>query len=1389
MKRYLAFLMAVIMVVSILPVSIASAATTVTLKQILTASSNLKSYIDTYCSLPSSVSVGGNSINTAQYFKLACDAIIDLNDGNSNSTYTVESVSMPSSPSDAVSSSFKIYVTKYKGSSMSGSRHYDSYTDMSERNSEFMEDGIATNYCEYEKSRSSTIKVGFENLVYSWAKILNYYNENGSLPNYVTVDSWASIAANASTPTVAPTATPTVTPTATPTETPTVAPTTAAPTTAAPTPTPTVAPTTAAPTPTPTEAPTPEPTAEPTPTPDAISTDWAVKGGKRLYTVIETNKKVPTYLTIGTVKFSMASFLELAARVVVEKYEGTSGDVTYYYEREKAEKSGEDTTGGTLEVSEYIEIAKEILAYYEATDRAVSYVDSSIGKIGFETLVHTYAKLLAQFCADGALASSVDVVAWGDVTGTALPAPLPTEEVVLPTEAPVATEAPVVTQAPAQSATPVPEATLPAFIESAQATGTITKDILIATAARVLKTVNANSKVPSYITATTDGLRLTMPQLLSTLAVFVLDTEMTEYPIYTVAKCQKTAESMTDGTLSMEEYKRVAAKICEFVYYNSMAPSYVSTSLGELSFESLLIMFCELASSYDAENGLAETIAPKSWASVSGTVVATPAPTSEVTPTPVPTEEPTPVPTEEPTPVPTATPTPVPTATPTPVPTATPTPVPTATPTPVPTATPDGVFTIKELAAAANTALAGYTSGTAFYPGGLTVDGVTVAPQNYFIIAAKAIQDIYNGNTSATYKKTSYSYDVPTLVANYTIKYTDGTELTSVSKTFYMNFAIRQTVYMETGNGASTNAVGASASYPTTSSNANGFAVSNCTGQMTYEAGLLMFTRILAYYDSNSALPSSVTLQYVPAADSETTTTSSPSTTTSPSTPSPDYTVAPKPTATTVSTITGDTFKSGSVGTKGAVSSSSAYSSKIGLDILQKGGNAIDAAVATMFAVGLCEPSGSSVGGGGLAVIYLADEDRYLIMDYMAQTPSTVGSTTVLAKMMCVPGMVHGAITMLEKYGTMTLAEILDPVIELARSGFYIDDEFVYRATQINTNYAYPTNLFTKDMNGGTLEAGDAFRNEDLATTLELIRDGGIDAFYNSSFTTTMVNYIQSIGGTIKKSDFQQYTSIERDPLTTTYRGYDVYTGSGSAQGGSRVVSMLGKMSSHSMSSYGHDSANAVRATAVAFGMTSRGSSLGVKEDMLNLLNDVVPYDNKTTTMLTTYDQWGNAVAANVTLGYNYGCSVAVPGTGFCFNSGMTTSTGTSLSRVQSTMAPTIVADTDGTPLIIVGSPGDQAIITATAITISNILDFGMNVCQAVNAPRFFGYASTSAMTIETRYSSTTRNTLKNWGYTLTTSEGEYSSGVGCVSAIHVNSDGTIMAAADHRREYMSFAY
>ena len=1081
MKKSIAYILVFIMVFSLVPPMLVNAAGMVSLSNVLTAATALKAYVETYHSMPETVTVGSEELTPAQYVKIAGDAVMDLYEGNTVTSYEIEEVLTPQNPVDDVAKTFKMYRDAEAAQAAGVRRSYNYYCEMLGRCSKFIEDnaGLAPNYCVFQTNRNTTYKVGFFNLVYLGSRALAYYDANGRLPNYVEAAPWSEITSGSTTPSV------TVKPTAKPTPVPTIPPT-----------------------PRPTEVPLP--TEAPS---KAFSNNLFVVAATRVYRAIKLNKQLPTYVALGNVRFDMSSFLEAMARTVINISNGKQSEKTEYYVRYRAEQSGESLTSGIIELSEYISVAENIVKYYEATNMAVSYADTSLGNMSFESLVLLYSNILASYDKNGTLAKTASVKPWGDITGTVLPAPIPTEQVSYP------------------QTTPETETEDVLYISASD---------LMESAKRVKLSIETNKALPPYIAM--GAKRINIPDFFGAVSLLLENIDLVNVPMFELEAPEFSAENLRGTSLSNEEYTKAIQRTRQFIEYNAMVPSFVSTQAGDISYEALIYIFTSLLAELADKGSLPQSINITSWSEMTGNPLPTPMPTSEVTP------------------------------------------VPTPTPTPVPT-------------------------------------------------------------------------------------------------------------------------------------------------------------------------------------------------------------VVPVPTAETSYNIEGDTFKSGAIGTNGAVSSSSAYSSKIGLDILKKGGNAVDAAVATMFAVGLCEPSGSSVGGGGLSVIYLKDQNKYLVFDYMAQTPKAVGSTSNNSNMMCIPGMVHGAISMLEKYGTMTLEEILNPVIDLARAGFIIDAEFVYRSTQLDTKYSYPTNLFTKDVDGNKLTAGAVVANPDLADTLELIRDGGIEAFYNSDFTDNMVSYLQSIGSTITKSDFQQYTSLEREPLTTTYRGYKVYAGSGTAQGGSRVVSMLNKMSNYPMSSYGHDSAQAVRTTAVGFGMTSRGSSLGVKEDLLNLLDDVVPYDNKTTTMLTTYDQWGNAVAANVTLGKNYGCSVAVPGTGFCFNSGMTTSTMESLSRVQSTMSPCIVANTNGKPMIIVGSPGDQAIITATAITISNILDFGMNVCQAVNAPRFFGYALTSSMTIETRYSASTLQTLRDWGYSLTTYEGEYSSGVGCVSAIHIKEDGTIMSAADHRREYMSFAY
>ena len=216
----------------------------------------------------------------------------------------------------------------------------------------------------------------------------------------------------------------------------------------------------------------------------------------------------------------------------------------------------------------------------------------------------------------------------------------------------------------------------------------------------------------------------------------------------------------------------------------------------------------------------------------------------------------------------------------------------------------------------------------------------------------------------------------------------------------------------------------------------------------------------------------------------------------------------------------GDINSTGAVGKNGAAASANVIASQIAVDILEKGGNAVDAAVAMIYAVGLLEPAASGIGGAGQMVIYLADRDEYVQLEYMtrapeAAIPGTLDTSTSgnppSAEAIAIPGVVHGTMTALETYGTMSAREVLQPVIDLARNGFPVTQRW-------NTNiegrydnlsyYDYSLGLYTDE--GFLWNVGDIITNNDLADTLEVIADQGIKGFYDSEFTDKMVDYIQS---------------------------------------------------------------------------------------------------------------------------------------------------------------------------------------------------------------------------------------------------------------------------------------
>ena len=547
----------------------------------------------------------------------------------------------------------------------------------------------------------------------------------------------------------------------------------------------------------------------------------------------------------------------------------------------------------------------------------------------------------------------------------------------------------------------------------------------------------------------------------------------------------------------------------------------------------------------------------------------------------------------------------------------------------------------------------------------------------------------------------------------------------------------------------------------------------------------------------------------------------------------------------------GDTYMTGAVGRNGAAACASKLASDIAVQILEKGGNAIDAAVAMIYAVGLLEPAASGIGGAGQMVIYLAETNEYVSIEYMTQAPAaalpgvldvSTASTPPSVEAIAIPGVVHGTLTALEKYGTMSAAEVLQPVIDLARNGFPCSERW-------NTNiegrfdnlksYEYTLNLYTDE--GFQYELGQTIKNPDLADTLEFIAREGIKGFYDSEFTDKMVNHIRGLGGVLTHEDFAQYTSVMRDPLSTTYNGYTVYTTTGPSNGGVALLEALNILEHFDLKGYGFDSPETVQIMADAYAMayqdgvafmadpdyydlpiatmiskdyaaqraeaikvgqrikTAKAGRLEAKlsETGQKVLADYTP-DQGGTTHMVCADKFGNVVSSTNTNGINFGSAVAVPGTGFVFSAhlgNLNNSTGARVNmvmpyiRVRSTTCPTIVAGPDGKPVLAIGSPGNWALVSAAIEGVVNYITFGMSLGDVINSPRSYRDGVSKNLTIEAGYSEATYNALREMGFELEDFDKAFSTHVGSLAGIQINGDGTFWSLGDFRRQYGASAY
>jgi len=462
----------------------------------------------------------------------------------------------------------------------------------------------------------------------------------------------------------------------------------------------------------------------------------------------------------------------------------------------------------------------------------------------------------------------------------------------------------------------------------------------------------------------------------------------------------------------------------------------------------------------------------------------------------------------------------------------------------------------------------------------------------------------------------------------------------------------------------------------------------------------------------------------------------------------------------------------------GMVVTTDEYATQVGLEVLQAGGTAMDAAIAVSFALAVVNPSAGNIGGGGFMVTRLADGGTSAL-DYRERAPlaatrdmylDAAGELTdrsVLGHLAAgVPGTVMGMWEAHQRYATMEWAELVQPAIDLAE-GFEVRDRLARSlrgSRQSLSIYETTREIFLPG--GEPPEIGDMFRQPDLARTLTRIRDEGPDGFYGGETADLIVAEMERGGGIITHDDLSAYRTAWRDPITFTYRGYSVTSMPPSSSGGATMALMAHMLEPYDVNALGWHSAETIHLMTEVWkrAYSDRNQVLAdpdfvaipldemvSREYAENRGNDIRPDrvtpsseigpglevgESTETTHYSVVDRWGNAVAVTTTINSGYGSKVTVAGAGFLLNNemddfaakpgfpnqfGLVQGEQNAIEpgkRMLSAMTPTIVSDPSGDLIFVTGTPGGSTIITTVFQTLMNVVDFGMSVSQAVNAPR-----------------------------------------------------------------------
>ena len=527
------------------------------------------------------------------------------------------------------------------------------------------------------------------------------------------------------------------------------------------------------------------------------------------------------------------------------------------------------------------------------------------------------------------------------------------------------------------------------------------------------------------------------------------------------------------------------------------------------------------------------------------------------------------------------------------------------------------------------------------------------------------------------------------------------------------------------------------------------------------------------------------------------------------------------------------------IGSKGMVVSQREIASRVGADILSKGGNAVDAAVATSFALAVVLPRAGNLGGGGFMLIHLEQEGKTVAIDYRERAPLSASRDMFLdsngnydktkARFSLlsagVPGTVAGMKFALDNYGSMSWEEVIQPAIDLAE-GFVVPHDLSsvtnsYKA-RLQRNSATKKAYYKKS--GDAYLPGEIMRLPDLAWSLKKIRDEGPSAFYKGDIARKIVDEMNRNGGIISMQDLSSYEVSLRKPVIGSFNDYKIVSMPPSSSGGIHIIQMLNMLENTSIKEMGFGSADSIHLLSEVMkrAYADRSKYLGdndfvdvpiegltnkkyaknllakISQDKVTPSQEIlpgnpIPFESPDTTHFSVMDSNGNTVSNTYTLNFSFGSGITIPGTGILMNNEMDDFSskpgvpnaygliGAEANAIEpskrplSSMTPTIILK-NNEPYMVLGSPGGSRIISTVLQVIINVLVHDMNIAEAVNSPRIHHQWLPDVLFMEKGYSPDTLKILEQKGHAIRSS--------GTMGSVHaiIKDEDYYYGTADTRR-------